>query len=568
MEDSPLWVTAPVDRPLLEHLSRELGLPPLLLHLLVTRGLRDPQEIYRHLNPKLSHFADPFLLPDMEAAVARLIQAVKNREKVAIYGDYDVDGTTGAAVLYLFLKELGLEPLVVFPHRERDGYGLHPHLIPPLAEQGVKLLVSVDCGITAHEACQLARELGLEVIITDHHEVPETLPPALAVINPKRKDSRYPFRELAGVGVAFALVRALRQALFKAGFFGNQPPPNLKRYLDLVALGTIADIVPLLGENRLLARFGLTELERTSRPGLKALKQVAGLEEGPLDTHAVLFRLAPRINAGGRLKEAALAFELLVTPDASRAEALAAELHRLNAERQRLEEKILKEALAQIEEKFGPERFAYVLKGADWPLGVIGIVASRLQENLYRPVILLSVSEGLARGSGRSIPEVNLYRCLANCRAHLEAFGGHPAAAGLKLSPEKIDEFTAAFEEAVRRELTHHPPRKKLLVDAWVRLKHLLEPAFLEHYQKLSPFGPAYPEPLFALRGFEVRTASLMKEKHLKFYLWQEGLGLPAIYFRYQEAPPKEIRALAGSLEISSFQGRQYLQLRVRDLKL
>ena len=568
MADSPLWVTAPVDRPLLERLSRELGLPALLLHLLVTRGLSDPQEIHRHLNPKLSHFADPFPLPDMEAAVARLIQAVKNREKVAIYGDYDVDGTTGAAVLYLFLKELGLEPLVVFPHRERDGYGLHAHLIPPLAEQGVKLLISVDCGITAHEACRLAKELGLQVIVTDHHEVPESLPPALAVINPKRRDSRYPFRELAGVGVAFALVRALRQALFKDGFFGNGKPPNLKRYLDLVALGTVADIVPLLGENRLIARFGLAELENTPRPGLKALKQVAGLEEGPLDTHAILFRLAPRINAGGRLKEARLAFELLVTQDYSRAEALAAELHRLNAERQRLEEKILKEALAQIEEKFGPERLAYVLKGADWPLGVIGIVASRLQENFYRPVILLSVSEGLARGSGRSIPEVNLYRCLASCKTYLETFGGHPAAAGLKLSPERIDEFTAAFEEAVRRELVHHPPRKKLQVDAWVRLKHLLDPAFLEHYQKLSPFGPAYPEPLFALRGFEVRTPSLMKEKHLKFYLWQEGLGLPAIYFRYQEAPPKEIKALAGSLEISSFQGRQYLQLRVKDLKI
>lgn len=566
MENSS-WFTAPVDKNLLDQLFKETGLPPLLLHLLTIRGIREPQEIYRHLHPSLSDFADPFFLPDMEKAVKRLVKAIKEREKIAIYGDYDVDGTTGAAILYLFFRELGLEPLVIFPHREKDGYGLHAHLLPPLKERGVKLLISVDCGISSHEACQLARQLGLEIIITDHHEVGATLPEALAVVNPKRPDSSYPFRELAGVGVAFCLLRALRRRLYQEGIIRREEVPNLRRYLDLVALGTVADIVPLKGENRLISYFGLQELEKTEREGLKALKKIAGLENGSLDTHSILFRLAPRINAGGRLKEASLAFRLLVTHDPSEADTLAQELHRLNAERQRLEERILREAWEQIKERWGTERASYVLASPDWPLGVIGIVASRLQEALYRPVILLSLAEGLARGSGRSIPGVNLYQCLWECRKHLKAFGGHPAAAGLKLKPEKISDFVEAFEEVVARHFEKGPPLRRLQVDAWVRLRHLLEPSFLENFLKLGPFGPEYPEPVFALRNFEVRTATILKEKHLKLHLWQEGLSIPAVYFRFEGEPPPQIRALAASLDFSPFQGRQYLQLRIKDLK-
>ena len=566
MRPSPTWEVAFIDEANIKVLCRELGLPPLLAHLLVRRGVKDPEEAFRHLNPRLAHFASPFLLPDMEKAVRRLEQAVKQREKIAIYGDYDADGTTGAAVLYLFLRELGLEPVVIFPHRERDGYGFHPQYLSVLKEQGVKLIVTVDCGITAHEACRLARELGLEVIITDHHEVPPELPPALAVVNPKRPDSAYPYRELAGVGVAFSLVRALRQRLYEKGFFAREVP-NLKRYLDLVALGTIADIVPLTGENRLAAYFGLQELSETKRPGLCALKEVAGLK-GPVGTTEVIYRLAPRINAAGRMKEARLAFELLVTDDPSRAQELAAELHRLNGERQRLEEQILRAALRQIEERLSPERWAYVLAGEDWPLGVIGIVASRLQEFLYRPVILLSQGEELLRGSGRSIPEVNLYRCLESCREHLLAFGGHPAAAGLKLSPENLDDFVRAFEESVAQELAGKPPVPKLTLDAWVRVKHLLDPRFIEGYLRLGPFGPGYPEPLFALRGFEIRRPTIVKERHFKFFLWQEGASLEAICFCFGQEMPQKVAALAGSLDLTEFQGRQYLQLRVRDLKL
>ncbi len=503
----------------------------------------------------------------MERAVERIIKALREREKIAIYGDYDVDGTTGAAILYLFFKELGFDPVVIFPHRERDGYGLHAHLLPPLKEQKVSLLISVDCGISAHEACEVAKELGIDVIITDHHEVGPKIPQALAVINPKRPDSAYPFRELAGVGVAFCLLRALRQKLYQKGFFKDENIPNLRRFLDLVALGTIADIVPLRGENRLIAYFGLKELENTSRPGLQALKKIAGLENETLDTNGILFRLAPRINAGGRLKEAALAFKLLITEDPTEANTLAQELHRLNAERQRLEERILREAWEQIKEKWGLKRSSYVLASPNWPSGVIGIVASRLQEALYRPVILLSLREGIAKGSGRSIPEVNLYQCLSLCRDYLRAFGGHPAAAGLKLDLENIASFAEAFEKAVTQHLAGKPPVRQLRIDAWVRIRHLLEPNFLEYYFKLGPFGAEYPEPVFALRNFEIRSSTILKERHLKFYLWQEGLGIPAVYFRFEGNPPSQVRALAASLDFSHFQGRQYLQLRIKDLK-
>ncbi len=559
-------MVAPLNRELTLKLASELELPPLLIHILLTRGLNDPHEIYRHLNPKLSDFPDPFLLEDMEIAVKRLIKAIQTRENIAIYGDYDVDGTTGAAIVYLFLKELGLEPQVIFPHRERDGYGLHPHLVASLKEKGITLLISVDCGISAYEACQVAREKGLDVIITDHHEVPEKLPEALAVINPKRRENRYPFKELAGVGVAFALLRALRQRLYEEGFF-SKSPPKLKSYLDLVALGTVADIVPLFGENRLIAWFGLEELKQSKRPGIKALKKLTGLENGRLDTNSIMFRLAPRINAAGRLKEAMLAFKLFITEDEEEAQNIAEELHQLNTKRQQIEDRILKEALSQIEKNLGFDRLSYVLASEDWPPGVIGIVASRLQETFYRPVILLSLKDGLARGSGRSIPEINLYQCLADCCQHLKAFGGHPAAAGLKILEKDIEAFAKEFEEIVKARLDGKIPKPRLQLDAWVRVKHILDPCFLENFMKLEPFGPGYPEPLFGLRNFQVRNISLVKEKHLKFFIWQEGVGLEAVAFRFGNSIPETIKALAGNLEITSFQGRNYLQLRIKDLK-
>ncbi len=566
MRKPPQWQVVQPESEHIKRLVRELRLPGLLAHLLVTRGIKDPAQAYRHLHPSLKDFADPFLLPDMDQAVERLIAAVVQREKVAIYGDYDVDGTTGTAVLYLFLKELGLEPVVLFPHREKDGYGFHPHLLPDLRDQGVSLLITVDCGITGHQACKEAHNLGIEVIITDHHEVPEELPEALAVINPKRPQNRYPERNLAGVGVAFALIRALRQRLYQQGFFQQRPVPNLKRYLDLVALGTIADIVPLTGENRLISWFGLEELSQTKRPGLLALKKVAGLEGQRVGVTEVIYRLAPRINAAGRLKEAQWAFRLLTTEQEAEAQGLAEELHRLNGERQRIEERIFKEAWQQAEALLKEERFSLVLAGENWPIGVIGIVASRLQEAFYRPVILLSLEDDLARGSGRSIPEVDLYACLCRCAPYLLRFGGHPAAAGLKLSLKNIEDFREAFEESVRKALEGQILAPTLRLDAWVNVPQILDPHFLEGFMRLGPFGPGYPEPIFALKGFEIRRPRLVKDKHFKFFVWQQGVGLEAIAFGLG-TQPQRVAALAGALDFSEFQGRRYVQLVVRDLR-
>ncbi len=568
MRKVPKWQIVKPNLEAIKYLNRSLNISPLLAHILVARGIKDPELAYHHLNPSLRHFADPFLLPAMDLAVERLLRALYQKEKLALYGDYDVDGVTGTAILYLFLKEIGLEPEIVFPHRERDGYGFHSHLLPPLKEKGVSLLITVDCGITGHEACEEAQRLGIDVIITDHHQVPLRLPEALAVINPQVPSNRYPYKDLAGVGVAFCLIRALRQALYQKGFFSSRPIPNLKRYLDLVALGTIADIVPLVGENRLIAWFGLQELSQSKRPGICALKRVAGLEEQSVGVTEVIYRLAPRINAAGRLREAQLAFRLLTTTDHTQAQSLAEELNRLNGERQRIEEHIFKEAWQEAQQLLSKEkeRFSLVLSGKNWPLGVIGIVASKLQEAFYLPVILLSEEDHLLRGSGRSIPEVNLYACLKHCAPHLLRFGGHPAAAGVKLRPEQKEDFCKAFEEAVRQSLKGEMVSPTLKIDAWVNVNQLLEPQFLEGFIRLGPFGPGFPEPLFALKGFEVRQPRLIKEKHLKFYLWQQGLGLEAIAFGLG-AQPQDIKALAASLDFTEFQGRRYVQLLIHDLK-
>ncbi len=561
------WCVADFDIQAVKRLTQELAIHPLVAHLLIVRGLTDPQKIYTHLYPSLKDFADPFLLPDMEKAVDRVIKAIHRKEKVAIYGDYDVDGITGAAVIYNFLKELGLLPLVFFPNRERDGYGFHPQFVPIIKSQGAKLIITVDCGINGHEACKIANELGIDVIVTDHHELHGDLPGALAVINPKRLESRYPERNLAGVGVAFALIRALRQTLYKQGFFEGRGIPNLRQYLDLVALGTIADIVPLTGENRLISYFGLIELNHTKRIGLVALKAVSGIEDQNIGITEVIYRLAPRINAAGRLKEAEISFRLLTTEDEQEANTLAYELNRLNSERQRIEDRILNEALEQIEKSFYKNRFSLVLAGKNWPIGVIGIVASRLQELFYRPVVLLSLEGEFARGSGRSIPEVNIFQCLCKCQEHLLRFGGHPAAAGLKIDSSKLDDFIDAFEKAVEKMLAGKPAIPTLFLDAWIKVTDILDPKFLEGYLRLGPFGPGYPEPIFALKDFEVRQPRVVKDKHFKFFVCQQGRGLEAIGFGIAENIPEKIAALAASIDFSEFQGRHYVQLVIRDWK-
>ncbi len=556
-------------------LSQEGGFPRLLATLLANRGLREAREAYAFLYPELSDFADPMLIPDMLTAVKLLAEALLSGEKIGIYADYDVDGVTGAAILHLFFTELGGQTEVLFPHREKDGYGFHAHLLPFFREKGVKLLVTVDCGITAHEAVAEARRLGLKVILTDHHELPPRLPEAHAVVTGKRLPRHSPFYDLCGAGTVLALVRALRRFLLEQGFFGERPVPNLKRYLDLAALGTVADMVPLRGENRLIAVFGLPELSESPRPGIKALKEVAATN-GAVGTEEVLFRLAPRINAAGRLREARLAFDLLVSRDMEEARRLARELNRLNSERQRVEEQVLSEALAQLPE--GEPPAGIVLFGEEWPLGVLGIAAGRIAERFYRPVVLLTRKGEILKGSGRSIPEVDLFRAFRLCEEVLLGYGGHPAAGGLKLASGDLENFRKAFARAVEHLLTEkglslrEDLRPRLFLEGHVRLNEILDPDFVEGFQRLAPFGPGNPEPVLSFSDFEVRQPRLMAEKHLRFTLWQEGFGLSAVGFNFPEEAlfflKEGVRGLylAASPYISEFQGNRYLELRIRDL--
>ncbi|QJA06701.1 single-stranded-DNA-specific exonuclease RecJ [Thermosulfurimonas marina] len=556
-----------------EVLRREGGFPRLLAVLLANRGLTDPSEAWAFLHPRLTDFADPFEIPDMVEAVKLLSQEIEAGRPIGLYGDYDADGLCGTALLHTFLREIGARTTVLFPHRERDGYGFHAHLLPFFREQGVRLVVTVDCGIAAAEAVAEARRLGLSVIVTDHHELPSRLPPAEAVVTGKRTPRGSPFYDLSGAGMALALVRALRKYLYERGFFNQRPIPNLRRYLDLAALATVADLVPLYGENRLIVFFGLQELSQTERPGLKALKEVAGLN-GAVGPEEVSFRLAPRLNAAGRLGEATPAFELLVTEDPTRARELARELNRLNGERQRVEEEVLREARERLLAL--PEIPPAVVLSGDWPLGVLGLVAGKLAEELYRPVVLLTRKGEILKGSGRSIPEVDLYEAFCRAGKHLLSFGGHPAAGGVKLSPEKKKDFAQALGAAVREILAEKGLRLSdlspwLELEATARVGELLEPDFLEAFERLGPFGPGNPEPVLALSNFEVRGARLLAEKHLRFTLWQEGAGLSAVGFNLGEKALSLVEEggvwVAASPVFSEFQGRRYLELRIKDLK-
>jgi single-stranded-DNA-specific exonuclease len=511
---------------------------------------------------------------DMDKAVDRLVKAVAQREQVAVFGDYDVDGVTSAALVSGFLEGLGLKVTVYIPHRENEGYGLNAEGLSNLASRGCKLLITVDCGISDNEEVALAGELGMDVIITDHHEPPDSLPCALAVLDPKRSDCDFAFKELAGVGVVFNLVMALRHRLRKLGHWKDGKEPNLKKYLDFVALGTVADVVPLLGDNRILVRAGLEVLDGSDRPGIKALKAVCSLDSGITSTD-IAFRIGPRINAAGRMAHADKAFRLLVTDDESEAKQLADELHLLNQDRQAEEKHIFNEALDKIRSL--EKQPAYVLSSPAWKIGIIGIVASRLVEQFHRPMILLALDGDEAHGSGRSPEGINLYESLCACSGHLSSFGGHRAAAGMRLPSDSVEGFCTAFQEVVASVLEQNDISPRLMVDCTADIEELIDPGFSRFYEHLEPFGAGYPAPLFAVRDFSVRQSRVVGNGHLKLSLTSRT-GLKNEYMRGKMdlvgwghgdklGLPWEELELACMPCINVWQGRKQLELRLKDIR-
>jgi single-stranded-DNA-specific exonuclease len=545
-------------------ISSRHGLPPLIARLLLNRGLSDPEEVLAFLEPTLDRLATPFGLPDLGAAADRLARAVRQREPIAVYGDYDADGLTATCLMTQFFQELGLPCFPYIPDRLEEGYGLNQTALEKLASKA-RLLVTVDCGVSDATEVAWAQDHGMEVIITDHHELPPELPPALAVVNPKRGGEAYPFEMLAGVGVALLLALAVRARLRDEGWFENHPEPNLKNYLDLVVLGTAADVVPVLGENRILVRQGLKVLEETRRPGLLALKEASGLNGKTVTFRDLCFRLAPRLNAAGRLGQAQGALHLLLATDLGQARTQARILNDLNRRRQSLEQEVLKQALSLIRQEGWEQRPVMVLGREGWHPGVLGIAAARLAEEFHRPVALVSLKDGLGKGSARSIEGYHLFQGLRACRQHLVKFGGHEAAAGFTVVEENLPALQEALEEAFWGQVGETRLRPTLRVDAAVDLFDL-DKNFYKHLERLRPFGPGNPEPVFVCQTVECLTSRVVGERHLKVQLSQGQVVMEAIAFDQGSCHP-----LSGPLEValsarfSSFMGQITPELHLLD---
>jgi single-stranded-DNA-specific exonuclease len=565
---SKRWIDGPAAGPAAEALGRALGLHPLAARVLAARGHQEAAAATAFLAASLADLPDPFLMKGMEAAVERIVRAIESGERIAAYGDYDVDGVTSTVLLAGFLRAAGADVVTYTPHRLVEGYGLNTGAVEQLAGQGVGLVVSLDCGITSVEEVRAAAALGLDTVVVDHHTVPVELPAAAAILNPHQPGCDYPYKDFAAVGVTFALVMALRRRLRERGRFGaGRAEPNLKEALDLVALGTVADVVPLTGANRILVRWGLEQVARTRRPGLKALKRVAGLAEGaPVAAGQVGFRLAPRINAAGRLDDAGRGVRLLLDADPAQARRLAEELDRENQARQEIERRMLEEALADATAAVARGVRGLVLAREGWHPGVVGIVAARVAERFHRPAVLIGLVDGVGKGSGRSIEGFHLYDALAACQGHLTRFGGHRHAAGVTLEPGRVEAFRAAFEAHAAAALSEEQLVPRCRIDGWVE-EGELTPRAAEDLEKLGPWGAGHPEPVFALTTAAGRARTVgAQQQHLKLTV---GRGLDAIGFGLGgHAPLCQGRVdLAFTLGFDDWDGVKRLQLKLRDLR-
>ncbi|MDY6851331.1 MAG: single-stranded-DNA-specific exonuclease RecJ [Thermodesulfobacteriota bacterium] len=562
------WVMETVDSRFAADLAREVEVSPILAKMLIRRGLSEPEAVQAFLQPSLRDLPSPFLLPDLDLAVERLIQALAEKQMITVYGDYDADGLTATALLADFLKGLGARVSTYVPHRTMEGYGLNIEALEGLARSGTRLLVTVDCGVADFEALTRARELGLEVIVTDHHQPPNRRPPALAVVNPKLSGSKFPQRNLAGVGVAFFLAGGLRQALRERGLFSKADQPELTPYLELAAIGTVADVVPLTKVNRILVSMGLRTLTAPYRPGLAALKEVSALTpDKPVTARDVAFRLAPRLNAAGRLDSPLPGLELLMTRDPALALAKAVILEDANRERRRLQKKMIGEAMDLLEDQ-GPESAKAIVLGREgWHRGLVGVAASKIVEKYYRPAILLSLEDGRANGSGRSIPGFNLYSALDRCRDLMVRFGGHEQAAGLTLEADQVSSLARALDEIAAGELSEDDLVPSLRVEAEVTIEGLTQGLAVE-LGRLEPFGQGNPEPIFAVNGAAILSGGVVGGRHLKLMLSQGGRTLDTIGFNLGHLLPDLGRHVSVALQrhASTYQGRTTLGWKAVDI--
>jgi single-stranded-DNA-specific exonuclease len=563
------WVLNEADPERVEMLSRGLGIPLPVARVLVNRGLEDLESVERFLEPTLRDLYPPEMLADMDRATERICSAITSREPMTIYGDYDADGVTSVALLLCFMEEVGAPTIPIIPNRERDGYGLHAELLKRAYSQGSNLVITVDCGSTDAEAIVSAEKMGIQVIVTDHHEIPDHPPPAYAVINPKRPDNQYPYCDLAGVGVAFLLVWALARGLKERGFWKRGEEPSLKRYLDLVALGTVADQVPLLGENRALVKHGLRQMAQDPRPGITALLKVSGSQDRCPSVGMLAFQLAPRLNAPGRIDDARPALELLLADDPHKAQDLAYLLDGMNRKRQQVEEGIFREACVLAEREIEGGSRAIVLAQEAWHAGVLGIVASRMVERYGLPTVLLAIQDDVGKGSARSPEGFHLLENLGKCHTLLQRYGGHAMAAGLRVDAQAVKAFREAFCEQACSVIGDGPADPMLQIDDRLAPDQVTD-ELVHHLIRLEPHGVGNPEPVFQMDRLEVAQWRLVGRDHLKLFVRKDGIGFDAIGFGLGMTDPECLEGrirLACLPQLNEWQGRTTIQLKLKDLR-
>ena len=532
-------------------IAKKHNISELLTKILVNRGITDDKEIDTFLNPTRNDFYDPYLMPDMDKAVERIIKAINNQEKVMIYGDYDVDGITSITVLKKFLEERGLKTGHYIPNRLEEGYGLNENAIRSIAEQKYTLMITVDCGISGIEEVELANQLGIETIITDHHEQSESLPNAYAIINAKRKDSQYPFRGLAGCGAVFKLIQAISLRL------GLEEKEFLK-YLDIVCVGTISDIVPLVDENRVIAKLGLKLVAQTRNIGLRELILQSGYKK--IDSNTISFGVAPRINACGRMGYQEEALDLFLTNNIEEARKITARLNSYNLERQTKEKDIFEQAIKELEKEDIEKLNTIVLSGDNWHHGVIGIVASKLTEKFYKPTILICFEDNIGKGSGRSLPGFDLHEALVETSAYLEKYGGHEMAVGLSLKKEKYNDFKLAFEEIAKsKNIQQIIPVIK--INSIITAKDVNKKT-IQDLEMLEPFGEKNKNPIFVYKNLKIDSIRALSEgKHLKLTLKDDNLLINAIGFNLGYLSEEYLIGdkidIAGNLEINKYGRRR-----------
>lgn len=558
------WLTYNKDYSMLEEMKEELKISEILARILINRDINTLEDAETFLNPDIDELEDPFLLKGMDAAIERVYNAIKTGEKICIYGDYDVDGITSLSILYLTLKKLGANVIYYIPKRLEEGYGLNIDAIEKIIQQDVDLIITVDCGIRSVEEVKFINDSNKEIIITDHHECDEEIPEAYSVINPHQIDCYYSFKDFAGAGVAFKFVCALAQK-----FNRYDLPEDI---IDLAALGTVADVVPLLGENRIIVKNGLEKIRNNPNLGIKALAKVSGIEFNAVDTYHISFMLAPRLNAAGRISDPILGVKLLIAEDEEEALKIAEELNKANSQRQSIENHILNSAIQIIDKTIDKENDRIIVAvGNNWHIGVIGIVASKLTEKYGLPVVLISLEGGVGRGSARSIPGFDLYEAMNKCSFLFEKFGGHQMAAGLTIKEDNIEKLKYMLNEIAWEMTANKQFVPEIFIDYKIDNISMIS-QLIEELELLQPYGEGNPVPIFVFRGLTIEEIKLLgNNKHLSLKLYDgndtiRGIGFNIGFIINYIAVNEKIDIIC-SVEKNLWNGTEFIQLNIKDIK-